>query len=113
MKKYNWDHAQKIISDKKYANFIFFVVFTKENDLETAIMSDTYEYVENHFKNENMVKFLEVDIEEAGIYRDINNIYLVMQVPMFFVIKANKILRRGAGFYPYEIIIDFIEENIE
>ncbi|WP_029608774.1 thioredoxin family protein [Mycoplasma simbae] len=113
MKKYSWENAQKLLADKTQENTIFLLVFTKKNDLESLIMRQCYQDVDIHFKFDSNIQVIEVDIDESQIFQDINNKYVIMQVPAFFVIKNNEIKRKGLGFYPREIMIDFIEENIE
>ncbi|MCS4536808.1 thioredoxin family protein [Mycoplasma sp. CSL7475-4] len=112
MKLYSWEETQKIISNKANSDKIFFVAFTKQGDKESIIMNSTYEYIEQKFIGENNIKFINVDIDEAGIYKDINDQYKVFDIPTFLIINNNQVKKRGSRYYPREIIVDFIEENI-
>ncbi|QBF34719.1 thioredoxin [Mycoplasmopsis phocirhinis] len=112
MKTYSWEEAQKIIANKQNAEKIFFVIFSRQNDKDSIIMSSTYEYIEQKFTSQTDVKFMNIDIDEAKIYKDINNIYKIFDIPTFLIIVNNQIKKRGSKFYPHEIITDFIEENI-
>ncbi|TQC54192.1 thioredoxin [Mycoplasmopsis mucosicanis] len=112
MKQLNWDEAQHIISDKKNKNKVFFVVFTMHNQFESAVMEYIYDEIFQDFKNEGNVKCIQIDIDEAKIYQDLNDKYHILSVPIFLIIQNNQIKKRGIGFYPKEIIVDFIEEHL-
>lgn len=113
MKKYAWDEVQSTIENRVNSSVIFFVCFTKSNDIDSLTMLNTYEEVEEQFKHNSNVKFMNVDTERTNIYKDINDSYKIWQSPKFIVIYNNKVKRSGSGIYPKEIIIDFIEENLE
>ncbi|MBU4689700.1 hypothetical protein KQ878_03355 [Mycoplasma zalophidermidis] len=113
MKITPWEDALKLITNKENTNVTFFVIFTRHQDWNCMVMSEEYKIVRKHFQNEKSVQFLHVDIDESKLLTEINSPFRVLQAPTFLIIFNNKVKRSGSGYYPREIMIDFIEENLD
>ncbi|WP_027120811.1 thioredoxin family protein [Mycoplasmopsis lipofaciens] len=110
MIKMLWNDAQSMFNNKKYKDKIFFIEFTTEWCGDCKMMAPIIQNVVKHYENSNEIIFIEVDAEEAKLFRNPLSEYKVLFVPTHLIVKNGKIIKTGYNYYPKEILIDWIEE---
>ncbi|UWD34237.1 thioredoxin family protein [Mesomycoplasma molare] len=108
LKKLTWEEAQKEINDG-----VVYLEFTTTWCGDCKMMSPIVKQVENHFKDEPRLKMINVNAEEAQLFRKEGTKFEVLRVPTHIVLKDGEILNKGFEYFPKDIIIEWIESALK
>ncbi|MCE6115347.1 thioredoxin [Mycoplasmopsis agalactiae] len=112
MTKMFWRDAKSLYENPRNADSIFFILFVLENDLNSRLMKEIVSKVENYFSKYTIIKFIEIDAVESGLYQVPNTRFQVLETPTFCILKNNTVYNLGHNLYPKEILIDWLQEAI-
>ncbi|WGI36678.1 thioredoxin family protein [Mesomycoplasma lagogenitalium] len=108
IQKMSWADAQKVID-----NGVVYLEFTTEWCGDCKMMAPVVKQVEQHFQNEERIKMINVDAEEAKLFRQANTRFEVLRVPTHIVMKDGKILNKGFEYFPKDILIEWIDQALK
>lgn len=99
MERVTWKEAKtRFLTDKKYL-----VVFTTNWCGDCKMMKLTLKDIEKNYVNKN-IQFIEIDAEEADIFRKKNYGFEVLKVPAFYTVFNNEKKLIGYEYVPIPII---------
>ncbi|MGL4343469.1 MAG: thioredoxin family protein [Metamycoplasmataceae bacterium] len=104
--KLSWKEAQEIIKNNKD---IIYLIFSTKWCGDCHMMNPIIEEVEFHYKNNDKIKIIEVDAEEAGLFR-VESTYQVKKVPAHIFILNKTIYNTLYEYVPKENLILEIEK---
>ncbi len=58
----------------------------------------------------NDVKFIEVDAEEANLFRQVDSQFKVLKVPSFYIVKDGVAKHIGYEYQPFDLLVESIKE---
>ncbi|QKT05617.1 co-chaperone YbbN [Mycoplasma sp. OR1901] len=111
IKKLNWAEAQEVIQNKT-SDKLTFLTFTTEWCTDCKMMKPVFNEVANKFENNEQVEFINVDAEEARLFRDPNTKWRVLKVPTTILLKGDEIVEKGFEYVPEEVLEDWIDKRI-
>ncbi|WP_036452136.1 thioredoxin domain-containing protein [Mycoplasma buteonis] len=111
MKKYLWEEAQKIINDNP-DNKLIFAEFTTTWCGDCHMMRPIVNQVANKYKDNPNITFLEVDAEEAQLFRRVDTRWKVLRVPTILLIQGQEIIEKGYEYIPGEILENWIDKKL-
>ncbi|MEA4115591.1 thioredoxin family protein [Mycoplasma sp. 744] len=110
MKKISFNELKEILERKDYAKKLFFLVFTTSWCNDCKIMKPIIKELYEDYKTRDDVIFLEIDAEEANLYKNASSNWEIFKVPSFVYYKNNKILKILYEYYPKNILSKYIED---
>ncbi|EGV00293.1 thioredoxin family protein [Mycoplasmopsis columbina] len=113
MEKIKFDDLNEIIGKKENTNVLFFIEFSTTWCPDCKMMQPIVKSLFNDYHNNPKVKFLEIDAEEAHLYKDPFSKWQILKVPAFVFYKNNEILKIVYEYYPKELLAQFIEDYID
>ncbi|WP_027121386.1 thioredoxin family protein [Mycoplasma leonicaptivi] len=109
--KLKWAEAEKILNANKPGELIF-ITFTAEWCGDCQMMKRPLNYVADKFKDRPEIKFINVDAEEAQLFRNPDTKWAVLKVPTMILLSGQEIIEKGYEYIPEEIMIDWIDKRI-
>ncbi|WP_051617829.1 thioredoxin family protein [Mycoplasmopsis iners] len=110
MKKVKYEKMLEIIASPEHKNKLFFLEFSTTWCGDCKMMEPIVKKVVNDNKNNKDTIFLEIDAEEAQLFRDPLSKWQVFKVPTFVYLKNNEILKTLYEYYPSEILQKFLDD---
>ncbi|WP_426461115.1 thioredoxin family protein [Mycoplasma hafezii] len=111
MKKYLWEEAQRIINSNTEKKLIF-AEFTTIWCGDCQMMKPIVNQVAEKFKNNPNIKFIEIDAEEAQLFRKVDTKWKVLRVPTIMLIQGQEIIEKGYEYIPSEILENWINKKL-
>ena len=106
MKKMRWNEAQDFMN----SNENVFLMFTTSWCGDCQMMKPFIEKIESDMNGKN-ITFIEVNAEEAGIFRNSGK-WDASKVPSYFVVKNGEPKHIGFEFMPAEVLKAYAESLI-
>ncbi|VEU78216.1 thioredoxin family protein [Mycoplasmopsis columbinasalis] len=113
MKKISFKELDNILLLPENKNKLFFIEFSVTWCGDCKMMQPIVNALIDDYKQNENVIFLEIDAEEAGIFRDPTSKWQVLKVPTFVFVKNNQIQKTCYEYYPKELLAQFIENYID
>ncbi|MGZ9413506.1 thioredoxin family protein [Mycoplasma sp. 480] len=104
----SWEEAQKHIE-----NGVVYLEFTTTWCGDCKMMAPVVQKVADHFDENSGLKMINVDAEEAQLFRKEGTRFEVLRVPTHLVLKDGKILNKGFEYFPKEVLIEWIENALK
>ena len=108
MKEVIWKEIEPIIYNEHNKDTIYFLEFISKRNQEWKVMNKIIQKVEEYFKNNNKVVFLQIDADESSLFNNLNSNFEVIRIPTHIIMVNKKIIFKGYDNYPKEIFIDVI-----
>ncbi|UVD81973.1 thioredoxin family protein [Mycoplasma iguanae] len=103
-----WADAQKEIA-KGHVYLEFVTAWCGDCKMMEPIVDEVAE----EFADDNRIRIIRVDAEEANLFRDANNKYQVLKVPTHLILKDGEIFRKGFEYYPKQILVEWIKDSLK
>ncbi|WP_322961428.1 thioredoxin family protein [Mycoplasmopsis cynos] len=110
-KKMLWNHVEHTINNNKKNNLIF-LVFTTEWCGDCKMMKRTFDSVAAKFSNNKEIAFINVDAEEANLFRNPDTKWKVIKVPTMMLLDGDEIIQKAYEYVPEEVLVNWIEQKI-
>ncbi|MGL5205575.1 MAG: thioredoxin family protein [Metamycoplasmataceae bacterium] len=101
-----WEEAQKILGDTK----VTYLFIGADWCGDCIMMEPVVEELQNHFIDNNNVKFIKVDAEEAKLFRNEKSEYKVLRIPTHVFLQKGKIMNIQYEYTPLEVMIEEINK---
>lgn len=111
MQELSWEKAKQVI-EKNTDNKLLFLEFTTKWCGDCKMMYPVVSSVENKYSENQEIKFIKIDAEEANLFRKPDTKWQVLRVPTHILLKGQKIIAKGHEYYPKEILISWIEKGL-
>ncbi|SJZ46264.1 thioredoxin family protein [Mycoplasmopsis verecunda] len=106
-----WEDAKKVI-DANPNNHLIFLNFTTTWCGDCKMMRPIVESIAEEYKNNKGITFINVDAEEAELFRDPDNKWKVLRVPTMILLQGNEIIERGYEYIPTQILSSWISKKL-
>ncbi|MGY6171822.1 thioredoxin family protein [Candidatus Mycoplasma pogonae] len=103
-----WADAQKEIESG-----VVYLEFVTAWCGDCRMMEPVVDEVAAEFADNDKVRIIRVDAEEAKVFRDENTKYQVLRVPTHLVLKDGEILYKGFEYYPKDVLAGWIKSALE
>ncbi|RIV16578.1 thioredoxin family protein [Mycoplasmopsis gallopavonis] len=111
LKKYSWAEAEAIIN-KNQDDKLIFLEFTTTWCGDCQMMRPIVQQVVSKYSNNPNIQFIEVDAEEAQLFRNPDTKWKVLKVPTLMLIQGQEILEKGYEYIPAEILESWIDKKV-
>ncbi|VEU70178.1 thioredoxin family protein [Mycoplasmopsis glycophila] len=111
IQKYNWEEAQKILENNP-VNHLIFLEFTTTWCGDCKMMAPIVKQVAAKYQDNANITFMEVDAEEAQLFRNPDTKWKVLKAPTLLLIKGQEIVEKGFEYIPSEILESWIDKKI-
>ncbi|WP_255473571.1 thioredoxin family protein [Mycoplasma sp. NEAQ87857] len=91
---------------------LIFLTFTTKWCGDCKMMKPVIQRLSEKYQNKKNVTFIEVDAEEAKLFREVDNKWNVLRVPTFILLKGQEIVEKGYEYIPEEILSNWIDKKI-
>ncbi|QIW62142.1 thioredoxin family protein [Mycoplasmopsis gallinacea] len=105
-----WQDAEKFLASNK--NKLIFLEFTTEWCGDCKMMKPVVDSVASEYKDNNNISFINVDAEEAKLFRNPDTKWKVLKVPTILLIKNEEILEKGYEYIPAPVLKSWIEKSL-
>ncbi|WLP85458.1 thioredoxin family protein [Mycoplasma seminis] len=110
-KKMTWKAAQEVINANPKDHLIF-LNFTTNWCGDCKMMKPIVESVAAQYAGNDKISFINVDAEEAKLFREPDSKWKVLKVPTMILLQGNEILERGYEYIPTQILDSWISKKL-
>lgn len=103
-----WAEAQKeIIKGNVYLEFV------TNWCGDCKMMEPVVDQVAETFADNDQIKIIRVDAEEAKVFRDPTTPYQVLKVPTHLILKDGVIFKKGFEYVPKDMLVQWINDLLK
>ncbi|MFV8401476.1 thioredoxin family protein [Mycoplasma sp. 005V] len=106
-----WKDAQAVIENNP-SDHLLFLNFTTNWCGDCKMMKPIVESVASEYENNDKITFINIDAEEAKLFREHDNKWKVLKVPTMLLLQGDEILERGYEYMPMQILSNWISKKI-
>ncbi|WP_036463626.1 thioredoxin family protein [Mycoplasmopsis sturni] len=111
MIKLPWKDAEKLISQNP-EDQLMFVMFTVTWCGDCKMMMPVVKKLDEKYSGNSKIQFLEVDAEEAQLFRNPNTKWEVLKAPTLMLLKGTEIVEKGYEYIPDQVLTEWIEKKL-
>ncbi|QNM93433.1 thioredoxin family protein [Mycoplasma sp. Pen4] len=112
IEKMTWKDAQKIIEQNPSKELIF-LNFTTEWCGDCKMMKPIIEGISNEFAENRNIRFINVDAEEAKLFRNPDTKWKVLRVPTMILLQGDEIIEKGYEYIPSQVLSSWINKRMQ
>ncbi|MEA4134563.1 thioredoxin family protein [Mycoplasma sp. 2045] len=106
-----WEEAKKIIEANK-DNELIFLNFTTQWCGDCKMMRPIVEEIAKEYEGNHRIRFINVDAEEAQLFRVPNTKWQVLKVPTMMLLQGQTIQEKAYEYVPFQILNNWILKKI-
>ncbi|WP_117275010.1 thioredoxin family protein [Mycoplasmopsis edwardii] len=106
--KMTWKNAENEIKKNKD---LIFLTFTTEWCGDCKMMKRTFDNIANKFNDKSEIRFINVDAEEANLFRNPDTKWKVLKVPTMILLEGEEIVQKAFEYVPEEVLSNWIEKK--
>lgn len=106
-----WAEAQELVKNNKDSDLLF-LEFTTDWCGDCKMMKPVVTKLASWFSEEDNIKFVNVDAEEAQLFRNPDSRWQVLKVPTHILLKGQEIVEKAYEYVPGEVLKTWIEQRI-
>ncbi|QCZ36836.1 thioredoxin family protein [Mycoplasma nasistruthionis] len=107
----SWAEAQEIIENNPNDQLLF-LNFTTTWCGDCKMMKPIVDVVAKNFENNSKIRFINVDAEQAQLFRNPDSKWKVLRVPTMILLEGDEIVERGYEYIPTQILQTWIEKRL-